>query len=130
MLIKILTFIDFLSPAPTLRIYSKSRYQTAFGGFFSILCGLAVVILSGYFVISTFSRNQIAVMYNEIQNSSPTVDFFASPHAFTITDSTGFQVPDPERYFNFQAVYPYMDLEKSRMIFLLKPRNCLFRVVW
>jgi hypothetical protein len=57
--------IDFLGNDPQLYIFQMSRYKTYLGGFFSFISIIIIFILSAYFSISVFSREQLTLISSQ-----------------------------------------------------------------
>ncbi len=118
MIEKLITNIDFLSPEPKLRIYSKTRFKSLLGGIFSILSGLTVSALAMYFVFLTFYRTQFLVIFNQMQNPFPSYDLFANPILFSLVDKYAINYADPQRLFEYRAIYNFFNPNSSKMEFL------------
>ncbi len=96
----LITSIDFLGPAANLKVNSKPRYQTLFGGVLSILAGLAVLVVSGYFVITTFSRDTTSVTLNTKRMKFPKYEQYKAPIFWTIFNAYAAHEPDSKRIFD------------------------------
>ncbi len=131
---KYLKEIDFLSPSPTLRLFSKRRFQTYFGGFISILTAIAIMSLSINFTLTTLNRNNINITKNEIKFEDLNYSFNNYPHKFTITDSNGNQFKEHLRYFNISVLNSLTDVNTNNIKLkeLKVDENCFkkFKKYW
>ncbi len=115
--LKHLEKVDILSPTPQLRINSKLRFQSIFGGIMTLLSVTACMVLVIYFMVITFSRDKIMIMKNEEIFFSPSVNLLQQPHAFFLTDKSGVQIKSAEkdRYYNFKTYYTYFNRKTSTL---------------
>lgn len=118
--------IDFLGIQTNLYTFSQKSYKTTTGGLLSLLSVIAMVIISGYFVVQTFTRKNISIMSSEDFNSQPFHNLSLSPVFFTIADSWG--VPINNTGFSTYNVVPlYGIFNKTKEIVIyrqLKIVNC------
>ncbi len=106
---RIIKYLDIISPKPKLFIHSQERYKTVTGGIFSILSVLTISFIALYLAYMTFKRDIIKIVYNETQNEFPNENFFDKPALYVIHDGYGRHYDEPDRYFNLKPVFKYFN---------------------
>ncbi len=73
--------MDYLRPAPALRLNTKTRFQKVFGRIVSIISTIIIILLASYFLIETFRRERLSLTGFTGESLNPTFNFFNSLHA-------------------------------------------------
>jgi hypothetical protein len=91
--------LDISSIQPRLYINNKDRYKTIFGSFIGFLSLLAISALSTYFIIRTFSRSTLTLIYSKNSLFTPQVDLTAMPLMFGLFDVSMKPIKNPEKTY-------------------------------
>jgi hypothetical protein len=121
---KFIKELDFLSPSPKLNAFSSSRYKTQIGGLLTVASGLAILVLSLYFVAEMFQRSNLSILSNEEINHNPFYNFSAWPFLITVLDQNGNNFKEPDRIFQVNAAYMYFDSSMQLQIEPMKMVIC------
>jgi hypothetical protein len=108
-----LTYIDYLGKEPKLTTNGKKRFQTAFGGIFSILTTISILTVGGYFVLQTFSRKQFTVINSTNTIDDPSYDFIKYPPYMVVTDKSLLPILESDRVFEVNVV---MGIQNSSIV--------------
>jgi hypothetical protein len=103
---RFLIMLDFIGEKPSLFINSKTRKQSAFGGFVFIFNCLAILTLSFYFGVKLFDRSSSSITYNVVpvttNTSSLKVKLTGRPFIVGLTN-TLFEILQDEGLYNIVA---------------------------
>jgi hypothetical protein len=95
----LITSIDFLGNEPKMYIFKKDIFKTLFGGFLSILTAIAILSLSLYFIILTFSRQDLDLISSQTTRFEKRLILSSIPILFSPANKDGV-------LFNTSMVYP------------------------
>jgi len=102
---KCLSYIDFFSRTPCLKINNSDKYHTIFGLIISILTIFSISSIVIYFIFTCFSRISYQILERMDHTLIPSTKIFKNKISFTITDPLGYQFKEPDRLFSIEAKF-------------------------
>lgn len=103
MLPKFLCIIDILSIEPKIMYFGNSRFKTWFGGLFSILSIIAILVLSFYFCLKTLGRDSTTIVYNQDATIYPTLNISKFSIMISLVDGNAQPLTEQERYWGLMV---------------------------
>lgn len=98
-----LNIFDLYAQSPQMHIHSRKKYHTKFGIIIGFLSLVVMLILSGYFVLQTFSRENLSILFNQDSTVYPSANISNMPLVFSITDDYENPIPDSDRVYNIDV---------------------------
>jgi hypothetical protein len=114
--------IDFLGNDPQLYIFQMSRYKTYIGGFFSLISIITIFILSAYFSILVFSREQLTLISSQTNIFERKLDLNNVPLLFILSRTYGGSYSSKIIYPIFQ-LWTYTGKGRANMTVTTIPYN-------
>jgi len=112
-LYEILNHVDILSFKPELKINGNSRFITKLGKLISLICIFTIMILSFSIIWEVLTRQTYSIIYNLDNRQRPSVRINDSQIALILTDATGQEISEHDRYFNFMAKFWKFDFQTN-----------------
>lgn len=102
---EIFNHIDILSIKPEIKINGNSRFITKLGKLISFFCIITIMIISFSIIWEVLTRQTYSIIYNLDNRQRPSVRINDSQIALILTDATGQEISEHDRYFNFMAKF-------------------------
>jgi len=106
---------DILSVNPQLYVESEKRQKTEFGGFTSVILVMILMASMVYFFLEVFLRNSFLVIYNQITDSRPVLNFTNLPIGLALFDSQA-KLVDMEGQVRIFAEFHEISADKNREV--------------
>jgi len=90
----ILDAIDVVGYRPHLTTFRKNRYKSTIGKIIGFLTVFPLIGICFYFVVTTFQKKEIAIVYNESADYVSTVNLTLSPIFMVLTNGLDAAIPD------------------------------------
>jgi hypothetical protein len=117
-------FCDQTSIKPKLLIYGKERYTTGFGTIMTILSYIAMIVLSGYFLISFYQKKELSVIFfRETKDYYSSFDLTDKFLFFSFKDTNG--VPVDPRMAQVASTYWIMNNGTISSVTYMDTENCV-----
>jgi hypothetical protein len=113
----IISYVDFLSPKPEIKIKGNRRFQTILGAIFSILIFLLILSFSIYFFFNFLIKQEKNIFHNLGLNLNFSIDMNTVPYTLQIVDKNGLPFPNASRIFTIKTYYDSFLSEQTRFNF-------------
>lgn len=97
--------LDLYASTPHVYIHQQKYFSTKYGILMGALSIIVMLILSGYFVLQIFLRQNLSVIFNQDSSIPPVVNISNFPLVVGLIDDYGNPLPQAERTFRVEAKF-------------------------
>jgi hypothetical protein len=90
----VLDAIDIVGYQPSLTTFQKDRYKSKVGKIFGLLTIMPLITLCLYFIIGTFEKTEISIIYNKTADLNSSVNMTSNPMMMFLTNGLNATIPD------------------------------------
>jgi hypothetical protein len=101
----IVTKFDSVGKKPELKLNSKTRHATIFGGILTILSSVAVTVIGCYFFSILIRRQKMQVNVKDDYRAAPETNLTQVSFAYRLVDAFYIELPEAKSYFNMSMIW-------------------------